>query len=175
MAATYEHLHSYTLGSGTATTITLGSGGTISQNYTDLRIVLNYNMQTSNQAIFVYFNSDTNSTNYGFRQQAGGHNSTSATNYRDSNRAFFSWWLGTYAGQGGIAIMDVMDYSSTNKKKTSLVFSGNGGDDAGSYDFTENLVGIWRSTSAITSVSFESSSAVFTAGTTINIYGIKAA
>jgi hypothetical protein len=67
-----------------------------------------------------------------------------------------------------MGILQVMDYSATDKHKTSLVRSGE------SVDGTEAWVSRWPSTSAINSILLYTGSNSFTAGSTFALYGIVA-
>lgn len=62
-----------------------------------------------------------------------------------------------------------MNYANTNVYKTGL-----GSVQSTQWDSTKT-VGLWRSTAAITSVTYFTTGANFTVGSTFSIYGIKAA
>jgi hypothetical protein len=70
----------------------------------------------------------------------------------------------------GVAIIDILDYSSTTKYKTVRGFSG--GDVNGS-GLIMLQSGLWQSTSAITSLSFLAPLDLFTSTTVFALYGIK--
>jgi hypothetical protein len=77
--------------------------------------------------------------------------------------------LGNYSTANTISIWQVMNYSNSTTYKTALAKGG--GADYG----TEAYVGLWRNTSAITSITVLSSSGNMATGSTITLYGIKAA
>ena len=66
-------------------------------------------------------------------------------------------------------IIQLMNYSNTTTYKTWLVRGGN------SATGVEAMVGLWRSTSAITSLTFSLTASTFSSGSTFTLYGILAA
>jgi hypothetical protein len=70
----------------------------------------------------------------------------------------------------GVAIIDILDYASTSKYKTTRSF--NGGDLNGS-GYAKLSSGSWRSTSAVTSITFGGTVLAFATTTTFALYGIK--
>lgn len=120
------------------------------------------------------FNSDTGS-NYA-RHQIYGNGSTVAaagtasTTFIKASNAF----NGMNSTQPSVAIIDILDYASTSKNKTTRHFAGLDMNGSGDVDI---LSGVWLSTSAITSITFEinGSGSTFNAGSTIALYGIKEA
>jgi hypothetical protein len=167
MPATYEPIASVTL-SSSASSVTLGSGGTIPQTYTDLVLVHTpIPVTADDRGISTQFNGDTGSNYsetelYGLGSSAGSQRLSSSTSIRTSRAIGF---LGTYVG-----ITHFMSYANTNVFKTVLHTGANAG--AG----VTRTVGLWRSTSAITSITLTSGSPnSFATGSTFSLYGIKAA
>jgi hypothetical protein len=70
-------------------------------------------------------------------------------------------------------IIDIQDYASTTKNKTSRYFGG--ADNNGATGIIALSSGLFISTAAITSVSINSQYYNFTSGTTFALYGIKGA
>lgn len=166
--ATYEPIVTTTLGAGAAT-INLTS---IPSTYTDLRIVAG--LVTSDSATsWMYFNSTTTTT-YSQTQLYG--NGTSVLSSNGTNMAHIDVAHDILGGftdgvTPNIVLIDIFSYAgSTNK--TCLIQYPN--DKNGSGIITTR-VGLWRSTSAITTVSFARSSGSYDAGSFVTIYGIKAA
>lgn len=161
MPATYDSIATTTLGSAT-NTITFSS---ISGSYTDLRLVLTGVMATTVDSAYIRFNSDSG-TNYS-RTTLGG-NGTSASSGRASSQAQI------YVTNDDISttnptliIIDIFSYAgSTNK--TCLSTQSNDRNGAGN---AHSQVGLWRSTSAITSITFTSGQN-FAIGFTASLYGI---
>jgi hypothetical protein len=161
MPATYEPISTTTLGSAQASFSFTSIPGT----YTDLVAVV---VATTSGNLKIRFNSDT-STNYSNTVLYGiGTTSTSGRNINDSGLAF-----GTTANTlgNGVNLYHFMNYSNTTTNKTAL---SRGNDSDG--PLVRADVGLWRSTSAITSITFYSSNAVdISTGSVFTLYGIKAA
>jgi hypothetical protein len=160
MPATYEPIATTTLGSA-ATTITFSS---IAASYTDLRLVL-VSSDGVGSSITMRFNSDTGS-NYSRTTLNG--NGTSAVTASTSNATSINIAPNNAtAGLFGLYTIDVFSYAgSTNK----TVLSTNSVDQNGSGQ-VGRLVGLWRNTAAITTITLTDSSN-FAIGTTATLYGI---
>jgi hypothetical protein len=158
---TYDLISSTTLAAATSEVVF----GSLPQTYRDLVVVFNGNITTASSTLGAYrFNSDTGS-NYTGVNVSNASSGTRATTSSD----FY------YQGGAGIstAIIQVMDYSATDKHKTVLVRSGN------LADFVQMYANRWANTAAITSMtllpidatSFAPTS-TWAAGTTFALYGI---
>jgi hypothetical protein len=169
--ATYEPIATTTLGSAQGT-VTFTS---ISGTYTDLFVMCDgQNATQDGWEAGITFNGDTGS-NYSFTYVGG--NGTSASSSRSSNTAFIpsaglaSWT--TVANSPGIYSFNVMNYSNTTTYKTTI---GRNGHATGSFASTDAVVGLWRNTNAITSITLTvRNSGTFATGSTFTLYGIKAA
>ena len=159
MTSTYEKIATNTLGSATAS-VTFSS---IAGTYTDLVVAIN-GATTADTSAFVRFNSDTGS-NYSYTEMNG--NGTSAASSRGSNQSetFFGNPRTSYSFQANLSINN---YSNSTTYKTFLSRSGN------STGWTFAVVGLWRNTAAITSVTFLASGTTWVSGSTFTLYGIKA-
>jgi len=160
MPTTYEPITTTTLSSAQAS-VTFSS---ISGSYTDLVIVFSGSITTGFDAINMQFNSDTG-TNYSRTVVAG--NGSSATSFRDSNMSAMQ--IGIMGTGQSNSTWNVMNYSNSTTFKT-VISRGNA-----SANSVRANAGLWRSTSAITSVTLAAASSTFTTGSTFTIYGIKAA
>jgi hypothetical protein len=162
MPSTYEPIATQTLGS-TAASITFSS---ISGAYTDLVLMANATASVDTQ-IRLQFNSDTGS-NYSATILGG--DGSSPFSVRVSNQTSMNIaGVGTVAG---VSIIHLNNYANTSTYKTVL---GRYNSESTSYGETGAKVGLWRSTSAITSVVAFPSSGNFSTGSTFTLYGIKAA
>jgi hypothetical protein len=161
--ATYEPIATTTLGS-TAASYTFSS---IPGTYTDLIIITNVKSPTTGN-MFIQFNGDT-ATNYSRTVLAG--NGTSAVSARNSTIAkIYCDYFGYFnTGFDNTKIIQIQNYSNTTTFKTSLIRSG------AAATGTDAIVGLWRSTSAITSIRLDSDGANFSTGSTFTLYGIAAA
>jgi len=168
----FESISTQTLGSSQAT-ITFSS---IPSTYTHLQLrIISRSTNTSFQQIgfSMRFNGDTAANYsahqlYGDRSVAGasapgvsatsmllGQESSSINN--PSNLSF------------GATIIDILDYTNTNKYKTVRSLTGSDITTAGTIALRS---GNWRSTSAVTSITFFETSS-FTANSSFALYGIK--
>jgi hypothetical protein len=161
--STYTPIASQTLSSAAASVTFSG----IPQTYTDLVLVVNATWDGGSNSSFGFrLNSDSGS-NYSITQVYG--NGSSAASGRTSNA--------TYAAIGqinptewGSTIFQFQNYSNTTTYKTALSRSNVAG------VITLAGVGLWRSTSAVTSISvgYFDVSGNFDSGSTFNLYGINA-
>jgi hypothetical protein len=164
MPSTYEPIATTTVGTAT-NTVTFS---TISGSYTDLIIVTNVK-STSTENMSMRFNSDTGS-NYSRTVLTG--NGSSAASTRQSNvtsigtdeNGFFD---GSNFNQA--KIIQIMNYSNSTTYKTSLIRSNR------AQSGTDAIVGLWRNTNAITSITLGGNSLNFATGSTFTLYGILAA
>ena len=165
MATTYEPIATTTLGSAAAS-ITLSS---IPATYTDLRLVIVARGTTADNCS-IQFNNDTG-TNYSETGLQG--NGSAAASWRRTNVAYIrltnAAGLPTAANTFLMNTYDIFNYAGSTYK---TVLGVNSNDQNGSGD-SGRLAGLWRSTSAITSIKiFTNFGADFTIGTTATLYGI---
>jgi hypothetical protein len=162
MANTYEAIATQTLGS-TTTSVTFSS---IPGTYTDL--VLIYDGTTaSNGYLSIRFNGDTG-TNYSATVIRGTGSAAGSTRFTSASEIDIAMGSTLSTSQNN-AIIQVMNYSNTTTNKTLLARTNNAGVETGAG------VGLWRSTSAINSITIKTNSPNFSIGSTFSLYGIKAA
>lgn len=156
--------------SANTTTVTLSS---IPSGYTDLRLVIMPASSSGTNGIRMRINGDTG-TNYSGTYMAGnGSSAVSARDTNDSNMQI-SWYIGIDTTLGKqIYTLDFMNYSNTTTYKTVLIRN------SAAAGAVEAAAGLWRSTAAINSLSFNintfgSSTGDFITGSTFKLYGIKA-
>jgi hypothetical protein len=161
---TYEAIATQTLGSAAAS-VTFSS---IPGTYTDLVIVVNCGNSIGNgYFLSLQFNSDTGS-NYSSTWLYADGSSASSVRESSTNRIFCGW--STNAVSGTSFIINIQNYSNTTTNKTTINRFG-----AAAYRLGA-IVGLYRSTSAITSVVINSESASnFLTGSTFSLYGIASA
>jgi hypothetical protein len=134
-------------------TTTLGSDtanvtfSTISGSYTDLILVLSAKGSVNDRSVLLQFNSDTGS-NY------------SAT---------YVFGSGSSASSGRYTIMNIQNYSNSTTYKTLV------GRESVASIGVDAVVGLWRSTNAITTIKLLLNEGNFKSGSTFTLYGIKAA
>lgn len=169
MASTYEPIATTTLGSANST-ITFSS---IPSTYTDLKLVFTNTVSVAGSNYILRFNSDT-ASNYSLTYLDG--NGTSASSGRNTSQTYI--YLTTSISPSttipAFITCDVFSYANTSVYKTSLINISLDKNGSGN---TTSMVGLWRSTSAINSITLFVSSTpnTFNAGTTATLYGIRAA
>jgi hypothetical protein len=178
---TYEAIATNTVSGSSTTTVTFSS---IPQTYTDLVLVMSVRASavTFNNMNFMNttLNSDTSAiyspTFLYYRNTGGGASAISSRGTNENNfnlggiatNNFGSSIFSTYT-------INFMNYSNTTTNKTVLARIATGGD-LTAMDDAWAAVGLYRSTSAISTISVSpSSSGNFVAGSTFSLYGIKAA
>lgn len=163
MAITYDPIATTTLSSA-ASSITFSS---ISSAYTDLRIVLSGVTQSYPS---FRLNSDTGS-NYSITELQGDGTTATSNNSTNASRIYIgSQSGGTGFTQPQLMTLDFFNYAgSTNK--TCLMQTNRDQNGSG---IVVRSVGLWRSTSAISSITFtaEYGSTNFATGFTATLYGI---
>lgn len=160
MAVTYEPIATTTLTSQQSS-VTFSS---ISGSYTDLIYIIYNKSGGTNSG--VRFNSDSG-TNYSNTQLYG--DGSAAYSLQQSNRAQA---LGGVIQADATIIGNVMNYSNTTTYKTLIARGG-----SGSATYLDAVVSLWRSTSAITSITFiqDTQTSNWNTGSTFTLYGVKAA
>ena len=166
MASTYEPIATTTLGSA-ASSITFSS---IPSTYTDLRLVLVITGMSTANRTGIQFNGDTTSLYSTTRLQGDGATASSTANNTNPNIRI------TDVNQASTSLqfitLDLFSYAGSTYK-TALAELSN---DANGSGYVYRSVGLYRSTSAITSLNIMLLSAgTMSIGTTATLYGIKAA
>jgi len=164
MPATYEKIASTTLGSATPT-IDFTS---IGSSYTDLRLIITSTVSSAGQALRIRFNSDTG-TNYSHTYLVG--DGGGAGSARTANSSFINLDSATSGNSTTIPTLytfDIFSYAGSTFKTALLTNSG----DRNGTGFIANQVNLWRSTSAITSISVYVATGNLNTGTTATLYGI---
>lgn len=161
--STYTPIATATISSGSSYTFS-----SIPSTYTDLHIVISNFISAGPDDMRLRFNGDT-STNYSalLLRSSGG----SLINAKDNNGTYMAWlgYASNGAGDASTHRIDVQSYANTSVYK-HVVSRGNL-----SSGFVNLTTGMWRSTAAINSITFIPGGSSFAAGSTITIYGIKAA
>jgi hypothetical protein len=153
---TYTPLATVTL-TGTDSQILFSN---IPSTYRDLILVVQ--QFVSSGETLVYFNGDTGSNYSTVTMRAGAENTTfsatfTAPGIRPQN---------SVGGANDYFQLQIMDYSATDKQKTTLLRSGNG-----STAYTQSHAVRWSNTAAITSIRCDGN---YTAGSMFSLYGVIA-
>ena len=171
MAATYEPIATTTLGSAAAS-YTFSS---ISGSYTDLVLVIQTRTSYSvdnGPRIQLQFNGDT-ASNYSATRVFGTGASASSNRDTSNTNMTFGYIASSFSSNTnpGNHIVNIKNYSNTTTYKTVLARWNAiaNGSPVGA------AVGLWRSTSAITSILLKPEAGNFVTGSTFTLYGIAAA
>ena len=163
MAVTYEPLATTTLGSSQSSV----DFTSISGSYTDLIVICNAKGSTLINTR-LRFNSDTGS-NYSYTILGGNGSSAASFRTTSSTYAQINYYSYLETTQNVNHIVQIMNYSNATTYKTYLA---RGNNTANGFDA---VVGLWRSTSAITTVTLSTNTGTFESGSTFTLYGIKSA
>ena len=161
-------------------TVTVGVGGSSSISFSSIpstykHLQIRFISRSSDAAAVrgmnITFNGDT-AANYTRHQLSGDGSTTSATGGADENDIQAGQVPGSTVASGimGVGIYDIHDYASTTKFKTMRIFNGFDTNGSGTIRMQS---GLWRSTSAISSLSLILNAGNFIEGTTFALYGIK--
>lgn len=164
----YDSIATTTLGSASST-ITFSS---IPSTYTHLQLRINWGFTDTgnNTWLNVRFNSDSGS-NYAYHSiRANGSTVSVATTASSATKAVFGADDNGDANNFGVSVVDILNYASTSKYKTTTALAGQERNSTGVTNFWSSL---WMSTSAINSITIIPDSSTFRAGSVFALYGIK--
>ena len=164
MATTYEPIATTTLGSAAAS-ITFSS---IASSWTDLVIIWNPQSESTNSYPTINFNNDT-STNYSYTTLFGTGSTASSQRGSNNSTAFLTSSASTITTQPQLLKINIFNYTGSTYKSFLSEYSG----DNNGTGIVSNVVNLWRSTSAITSIKLQMLSGNLAAGSTATLYGIK--
>ena len=168
----YESIMTTTVGSGGSASVTFSS---IPATYKHLQIrALMSDTGTGSASMTTQFNGDTGA-NYATHILIGNGSAASSAAITSDTKTFTGYF---YQGTNtfGAAIVDILDYANTNKYKTTRALSGfdTNGTVSGYGGRAALISGNWRSTSAITSITFTVDNAAnYSANSKFSLYGIK--
>jgi hypothetical protein len=148
-------------GTGSSGTVTFSS---IPSSYTDLVLVSSV-LGTENAAVRLRFNGDNTNSNYSYTLMYG--TGSVASSNRETATPIYIGHANTSTPNASTVTLN--NYSNTTTFKTIL----NKGNQIG--QFVSAVAGLWKSTSAINSITIVMDSGSFTTGATFNLYGILAA
>jgi hypothetical protein len=159
---TYTQISSITLAAASSS-VTFSS---IPQNFRDLVLVVSGAVTGSQGNNWLFLNGDTSQSNYSFVRMLGDGSSTSSgVNQSGVNGAAVSDMVSSQ----NQAIVQIMDYSTTDKHKTRLSRSDQPSSTAIAY------ASRWTNTAAVTSLIFAGGNGGnLASGTTVTLYGIEA-
>ena len=168
MATTYEAIATVTVGSGGAATFGFTS---IPATYTDLLVVASLRSDRASNSIdngWIYLNSDTSSGNYTKRRVWGDGSAVySATTY---DLDYYYPGSTATASTFGNLYYYIPNYAGSNNKSFSVDSSQ---ENNATIAINNLTAGLWSSSSAITSITFDLNNGNFVQYSSATLYGIK--
>jgi hypothetical protein len=154
-----------------STPVSSVSFSSIPSTYKHLQLRFLAGSATTNQDVFATFNGDSTSANYSLHYLYGG-GSGAAAGGSTINAGHISAGFVDTSGTGfGVGIVDILDYADTNKYKTTRTLTGYDANGSGACILYS---GLWKSTSAITSITLViNNSRNFIQYSSFALYGIK--
>jgi len=152
---TYDLIATTTLASSTST-VTFSS---LPSTYRDLILIVE-GFGSGGDSALLTLNGDTTNSNYSWTRIFG-TGSGSPVSDTGTNREI----LNQYTSRG-TQILQIIDYSATNKHKTTLSRSSTGS------TIVMSHASRWANTAAVTSVALSLGGSTFSASTTFSIYGV---
>lgn len=163
-------------------TVTIGAGGASSASFTSIpstyknlqiRLLARSNRADVNEQIGIQFNSDTGN-NYGSHGLWGNGSSATASqlNY-PASAITLPWTSGNNNGSNvfGVSVIDILDYTNTNKYTTVRGLSGYDNNGNGQAAFGS---GLWSNTAAITAITVKPFyGSLWNQHSSFALYGIK--
>jgi hypothetical protein len=163
----YDSIQTFTVGSGGQSSVTFSS---IPQTYKHLQIRALWNTPVGDQSMLITYNG-VGGTSYASHGIQGNGASTSV--FGGSSQAR---WETFYDGNNNsnssakVGILDIIDYTNTNKNKTSRLLWGADYNGAGMISLASCL---FSSTNAISSITFQPFSTSFAQHSRFALYGIR--
>ena len=168
----YESIQTVTVGSGGASSVSFTS---IPSTYKHLQLrIFAQSTSTLNSLTSAVgqFNGDTSTANYVRHVVQGDGTNVASTATTAANGVTLSTvYMPGNANTFGVGIADILDYTNTNKYKTTKALRGFDGNSTGQVIFSS---GAWLSTAAITSITFFSNDGFnFAQNSSFALYGVK--
>jgi hypothetical protein len=162
----FDSLGSFNVSSATSS-VTFSS---IPQTYQHLQIRFSVLGSSNNDDFQMQFNGITASSNYSWKEFRG--NGTTATIGSGINQSFM--YVASNSGDSSyptVGIIDIHDYTNTNKAKTVRIFEGNSKNATGT-------MSLWASsyfgtTNAVSSIKLYHAASNINPNSVISLYGIK--
>jgi hypothetical protein len=161
-------------------TVNVGSGGSSTISFTSIPSTYNHLQIRVTEQTNVYdkwrtinFNGDTSTANYTLHSMYG-NGANINVDWVGTSNAWY--WYEAVSGHSTISmagyVIDIFDYTSTNKYKTVRWLGGHDNNGSGIVALTSKL---WKNTNAITQIDLTVSSANFVQNSQFALYGIKGA
>lgn len=157
-----------------ATTL-VGSGGTNNITFNDIPQTYKHLQVRATMFVGAFCklqaNSNVSTSTYDWYHVLAG-NGTTMTGSSGSgyNGVLIAPGYGSDANYPGVAIIDILDYTSTNKNKTVRIFFGNDRNGSGNIELDSGLI---KLTDALNSITLIPNSGSFSQHSRFSLYGIK--
>ena len=122
---------------------------------------------TDDENLYIRFNSDSGSNYARHYLEGNGASASASATAPDTGGVFSNTSNGT---SPYVSVTDILDYADTNKFKTLRSLAGRDRNGSGSIALRSSL---WRSTSAVTSITILAGSGTLSSGSQFALYGIK--
>lgn len=166
-------------------TVSVGAGGTAAVTFSSIpstykhlqiRFIIKDTDTTTNVQIPVNIrmNSDSTTSNYALHRMYGDGTSVTTNAYTNTYSYVRAWMasVSNVSNTFGTGIVDILDYSNTNKYKTVRSISGTATNASGAVALSS---GLWMSTNAIDTLYIYSDNGNLAQYSHIALYGIKVA
>jgi hypothetical protein len=164
----YESIATVTVGSGGSSQIEFTS---IPATYTHLQVRGIWAHSTTNVAAVIRLNTDSGA-NYTQHILRGNGDTASASGQTDLTGTGVTIAANSGSGGFGASIIDILDYTNTNKYTTMRILAGQDVNGAGNLRLYS---GLWLNTNAITNIRIVPNDSTFNQYTQFALYGIKGA
>lgn len=164
----YDALATVTLSTSTSSITFAG----IPSGYKHLQVRALARNTSNSITAYITFNSDTGA-NYTLHRLVGTGSGASAGGFTGQNSFIMSYFVASSSytsGVFGAGIIDILDYTNTNKYKTIRALNGVDNNGSGSLALNSSL---WLNTSAINSLTITSDGTSFAQYSSFALYGVK--
>lgn len=159
-------------------TVTVPSGGVaditfagIPSTYKHLQVRASVLGSSLNQDIVVQYNGVTASSNYSWHELRGVGSGTPTSGAGTSTTGFYAATNALTTTFPTVFVMDVLDYASTSKNKTSRILQGKDANGSGTISLFSGLY--YGTTNAVTSIRIFPSGGNFNEYSQFTLYGVK--
>ena len=157
-------------------TVTVGSGGTGSISFSSIPSTFKH-LQIRSMTIYdsadrsglIRFNSDSGS-NYSWHWILGNGSAASATSTAPATHGLLGIGAASSANAPGASVLDILDYTDTNKYTTIKDLCGTDANGNGYASFRSSS---WRNTAAVTSITIAPTTGNWSQYSSFALYGIK--
>jgi hypothetical protein len=171
MAVTYEPIATTTISSATPS-YTFSS---IPATYTDLKLITTIRSDRGGYSaeLFIQMNGITTSSYSNLSLRGDG--TTATSNFIANETSISGTNICADLADSNLFTLAIIDFFSYAGSTNKTIFATSGSQPRSIENYSRAVVGLFRSTAAITSITLSTSGTNIMAGTVISLYGIKAA